>query len=210
MWKDLPEPWKLCFEEAWEAYCCGSIPIGAVVVDHIGNVISKGRNRVNEKEAPNGTVSWNKLAHAELNALLQVSEYEHQQIKDYTLYTTVEPCPLCFGALVMSKMRNLRYAARDRLAGATNLTNSFIRERQLSIQGPYPDLEVISIALNTDYTLRMRSSNPERILNPWMEDCPKGVLLGKRWYENDRLIRAKANGESISLLVDEVAAASFV
>jgi tRNA(adenine34) deaminase len=44
MWEDLSIPWKVSFEEAWEAYCSGSLPIGAVLVDSDHNIISRGRN----------------------------------------------------------------------------------------------------------------------------------------------------------------------
>jgi hypothetical protein len=46
MWSDLLKPWQACFELAWEAYCEDCIPIGAVVTDENGKILSRGRNRV--------------------------------------------------------------------------------------------------------------------------------------------------------------------
>jgi hypothetical protein len=49
VWEELSEPWRACAEEAWEAYRRGSLPIGAVVTDALGNVLSRGRNRIHER-----------------------------------------------------------------------------------------------------------------------------------------------------------------
>lgn len=89
----------------------GSVPIGAALADEDGNVIAQGRSMQFEKQGTHGQVVWSKLSHAELNALLQVSAHDHPNIRSYTLYTTMEPCPLCTGALVMSNVRNVCYAA---------------------------------------------------------------------------------------------------
>ena len=53
MWDRVAEPWKIAFSQGWEAFRKGSIPIGAVVTDEIGNVISMGRNRMYESGALN-------------------------------------------------------------------------------------------------------------------------------------------------------------
>jgi tRNA(adenine34) deaminase len=45
----------------------------------------------------------------------------HPNIKKYTLYTTMEPCPMCFGIMAMIGIRNMRYAAKDGFAGVTEL-----------------------------------------------------------------------------------------
>lgn len=114
MWTNLDKPWQVCFELGWKSFKKGSIPIGAVVVNENGEVISQGRSLQYENEGENGQVFRHKLSHDELNALLKVSEFNHPRIRNYILYTTTEPCPLCFGALVMANVRNLRYAARVR------------------------------------------------------------------------------------------------
>jgi len=45
-WDRLSLPWQACLEEAWSAYCASTIPIGAVVVDADGRILSRGRNRI--------------------------------------------------------------------------------------------------------------------------------------------------------------------
>ena len=99
-------------EEAWEAYRSGPLPIGAVVTDAHGNVLSRGRNRIHERSGPSGAVFDHKLAHAELNALLSLDHREYDP-HACVLWTTTEPCPLCVGAARMSEVSGLRYAARE-------------------------------------------------------------------------------------------------
>jgi len=72
MWENLSPPWQVALEMAWEAYCAGTIQIGAVIADVSGNVILHGRNRILEISAPENQACNNELAHAELNALLSV------------------------------------------------------------------------------------------------------------------------------------------
>ena len=205
LWANLPIYWQVCFEEAWEAYIHGSVPIGAAVVDNHGNIIGKGRNMVNEKHAPDGYICWNKLAHAELNCLLQISFHEHENIRSYSLYTTIEPCPLCFGALVMSNVRNLKYAARDRYAGGTVMSdsNGYIKSKPMKILGYDPNLEVASIALNVEYAIR-NWPFADKVIAAWSIDCLPGVQIGLKWLANGRLQTAKQKGESISVIINEV------
>lgn len=205
MWNELPEPWRAAFGQAWEAYCGGSIPIGAALADEHGNVIARGRSMQYEKEAPPGQIAWSKLSHAELNTLLQVSAHDHPNIRGCTLYTTVEPCPLCFGALVMSNVRSLCFAARDGWAGSTNLlhANAYIGSKPIRVSGPDERLEVLSVALNTEYFIRKFGAHSSAIIDVWEQDCPAGVRLGRQWYQGGRLIRAQALRTGISTILDQ-------
>lgn len=97
-WTSLAEPWQICLEEAWTAYCAGSLPIGAAVVDRAGWIVARGRNRIHEDEAEGGHLRGHRLAHAEMNALVAL-DYRAIDPRDCILYTTTEPCPLCTGAI---------------------------------------------------------------------------------------------------------------
>ena len=66
-----------------------------MIVDDHGTIISGGRSLLYENEGDSGEIFRHKLSHAEMNALLKVSEFDHPNIRKYTLYTTTEPCPLC-------------------------------------------------------------------------------------------------------------------
>src|SRR5258708_25047415 len=101
-WLDMPEPWRVCFDEAWSAYCAGSLPIGAAVVDADGRVVGRGRNRMFEDGAGASGLDLvgHRLAHAEMNALLRL-DHPHVDVRSCVLYTTLEPCALCVGAIRM-------------------------------------------------------------------------------------------------------------
>ena len=51
IWATLADPWRVCLEEAWTAYCAGSVPIGACITDATGSVLARGRNRIFEPPA---------------------------------------------------------------------------------------------------------------------------------------------------------------
>ncbi|WP_369125280.1 nucleoside deaminase [Alicyclobacillus fastidiosus] len=105
------------------------MPTGAVLVNENKAIVYRGRNRVNEIYAPEYQTCSNRLAHAEINVLLQVRQTDSDTVSSHVLHTTTEPCVLCFGAIVMSGVRSIRYAASDPVAGGTGLsksTNTFI------------------------------------------------------------------------------------
>lgn len=207
MWHELPEPWRVSFEQAWEAYRNGSIPIGAALADEHGDVIARGRSRQYEREAPKGQIAWSKLSHAELNTLLQVSAHDHPNIRGCTLYTTVEPCPLCFGAIVMSNVRNLCYAARDAWAGSTNLLHAsfYISGKHISVSGPVEKLEIVSTAINTEYFLRNSGAHNNAVIDAWRRDCPEGVRLGREWHETGWLAGMAKETADVEALFWEIA-----
>jgi tRNA(adenine34) deaminase len=71
MWSTLALPWQVCIEQAWQAYCAGSIPIGACVTGSDGRVLARGRNRIfDDVSDATPHLSMTRLAHAEVNALL--------------------------------------------------------------------------------------------------------------------------------------------
>lgn len=199
-WQTLDKPWQECFRLGWESFKKGSIPIGAVVIDEYGQVVAAGRNMQHEKVGGVGEITRHKLSHAELNALLKVSEFDHPNIRQYTLYSSTEPCPLCFGALVLSNVRSLKFAARDRFAGGTNLNaaNDYLRSKNTVVVGPFAELERYQITLHTVYELHTaheskRGCGADRILAAWKSDCPSAVEAGIRLY-NDGIVRQLAEG----------------
>ncbi|MFW6287943.1 MAG: nucleoside deaminase [bacterium] len=202
--------WMKCFEIAWEAYCNGSYPIGALVVNNEGDIISIGRSMQNEEINESQYIVGNKLSHAELNALIQIKQSEHPNINNYTLYTTMEPCPLCFGAFIMSWVRNLKFAARDRYAGATELNekSGYIKSKQSKIIGPHRLLERIQIAMQTDFILRrandMGKQKSNILIDAWRLDSPDGVKLGEELFETDKLQIWKKENYSFEEVYDKL------
>ena len=117
IWHRLSSPWQACVEEAWTAYCRGSLPIGSAITDSHGKILARGRNRIYEQSAEGNLLYGHRLAHAEMNALIRVAWHEIDA-RTCVLYTTTEPCPLCVGAVRMTRVGEVRYASRDGAAGS--------------------------------------------------------------------------------------------
>lgn len=118
----LTVPWLAALQQAWTAYVRGSYAIGAVIVDAGGQVIARGRNRLGEpRQAGGGMIGGHDLAHAEINALLNLTDTPKPAVYGWTVLTTVQPCPQCAGAIAMSGIRAVAYAAPDPWAGCTRL-----------------------------------------------------------------------------------------
>lgn len=95
---------------AAEAAAAGEIPVGCVIVRN-NEIVGRGRNT---READQNT-----LGHAELNAISQACQaLGSWRLDDCTLYVTLEPCPMCAGAIFNAKIPRLYYGARDPKAGA--------------------------------------------------------------------------------------------
>jgi tRNA(Arg) A34 adenosine deaminase TadA len=136
-WSALDEPWRVCFELAWEAYGAGTIPVGAALVDGAGAVVATGRNRVYEPAAPAPQIAHSLLAHAEVNALVGLDP--ERRYEDHTLYTSLEPCVLCVGATVMATVGRIRYAGADPYGGGQVGSNPHVERVPLRLDGPLDD-----------------------------------------------------------------------
>lgn len=98
-------------ELAKKAYEIGEIPIGAIVVDKDGNIIGKGYNRRESDNSP--------TAHAEILAIEAAAKHLGSwRLTDCTLYVTLEPCPMCAGAIINSRLKRVVYGAFDDKGGA--------------------------------------------------------------------------------------------
>jgi tRNA(adenine34) deaminase len=180
-WHELALPWQVAFSEAWNAFCNGAFPVGAAVVNSSGLIVASGRNTVRGSKPSDGSLHGNKLGHAEINALLRISEHQHTDYQHFTLYTTMEPCPLCFGALVMSKLRRCVYASRDSIAGCASLAQAtpYLEQRKLLFVGPDAHLEIFQVALLVAFMLLHRVDEAPKFAAAWTRHCPEGVELGK-------------------------------
>ncbi|MCL2545931.1 MAG: tRNA adenosine(34) deaminase TadA [Oscillospiraceae bacterium] len=95
---------------AKQAAALGEVPVGCVVV-HNGTVIGRGYNTRETKQSA--------IAHAEINAIMQACQtLGTWRLDDCTIYVTLEPCPMCAGAIFNAKIPRLIYGARDPKAGA--------------------------------------------------------------------------------------------
>jgi len=116
----------LALEEADRAATAGEVPIGAVVVLD-GRVVARGRNAPVAERDP--------TAHAEIVALRAAArELGNYRLPDVTLYSTVEPCAMCCGALVHARVARLVYGAADPKAGAVRSLFRLLEDTRLNHQ----------------------------------------------------------------------------
>jgi tRNA(adenine34) deaminase len=205
-WDSLSLPWQVCLEEAWLAYRAGCIPIGAVITAPDGEIICRGRNRINDPFVQDGFIHSNQLAHAELNALIVLPEGVHD-LHTCTLFTLVEPCPLCLGALYMAGVRLLHYAARDPWAGSVNLLGAtpYLSRKPVRASGPTnPDLEQIIIALQVVSGLQGVPAGMPRVLDTWRAVFPHYVAFGEQVFAAQILPQFRAKILPVSDLINHL------
>ena len=102
---------RAALAEAAQAYALGEVPIGAVLVDEAGEIVARGHTlRERDHDA---------TAHAEMIAIRAACErLGRWRLSGLTLYVTIEPCPMCAGAIVMSRVDRVVYGGTDYKAGA--------------------------------------------------------------------------------------------
>jgi tRNA(adenine34) deaminase len=202
MWEALSHPWQACVEEAWAAYCAGSFPIGAAITETSGNIITRGRNRIFESSAEDGQIHGHRLAHAEVNALLNL-DYNIDPTT-CTLYITTEPCPLCVGAICMAGVRTVKYAACDPTAGGKELLKAtpFLRSRKICMTGPAWDaFEAVLVALRVERRFRM-GKGKGIIVQALEAKVPTGARLGARLFETGQLWRMCETGVDAATMLN--------
>jgi len=100
------------------------VPIGAVIV-YKDKIIARGHNQVERLKDP--------TAHAEMLALTSATNYLNTKwLNDASLYVTIEPCSMCAGALVLSRLKNLYFGAEDPKAGACGSVVNIINHKKLN------------------------------------------------------------------------------
>lgn len=115
----------LAIEQAEQAAGLGEVPVGAVVADASGQVLGRAHNRRELDQDP--------LAHAELLALGQAARaLGSWRLVGTTLYVTLEPCPMCAGALVNARVERLVYGCEDPKAGAVRTLFALCEDPRLN------------------------------------------------------------------------------
>ena len=113
---------RQALELAKEAAENGEVPVGCVIVNAGGEVIGKGRNRRIEKN--------DATAHAEMEAIREASAaLGDWRLEGCTMYVTLEPCPMCAGAIIMSRVSTLVFGAREALTGSVGSVIDLFSEK---------------------------------------------------------------------------------
>ena len=97
-------------KEAVKAFENDEVPVGAIIV-HKGEIIGRAHNQIKTLKDP--------TAHAEIIAITQAANFlQNERLVDCVMYSTLEPCSMCAGAMVLSRIESLVYAAKDLLYAA--------------------------------------------------------------------------------------------
>ena len=111
-------------KEAKQAFAEDEVPVGAVVV-HQGRVIARGHNQIERLKDP--------TAHAEMLALTSATNFLGSKwLSGSSIYVTIEPCSMCAGALVLSRIKNLYFGARDPKTGACGSLINIVNHKKLN------------------------------------------------------------------------------
>lgn len=115
---------------AKRAYDCGEVPVGAVVVDGSGAIIGRGSNLREQDADP--------LSHAEILAIRQAAEVcKSWNLSDCTLVVTLEPCPMCAGAILQTHISSVVFGAWDSKLGACGSVWDILRDPHI---GSHPQV----------------------------------------------------------------------
>jgi tRNA(adenine34) deaminase len=116
---------RLALAEARATAPYGDVPVGALVLDPSGEVLGRGRNRREEDADP--------TAHAEVVALREAARrLRSWRLPGCTLVVTLEPCTMCAGATVLSRLQRVVFGAYDPKAGAVGSLWDVVRDRRLN------------------------------------------------------------------------------
>ena len=138
---------EIALNEAKKALAKGEIPVGAVIVkDNI--VIAKAHNTREE--------SQDALAHAEVNAIKKACEYlNNWRLENCDMYVTMEPCPMCCGAILQSRIKNVYFGAYSRDNGCMGTVLNLpkiLKNSSLTVYGGIMEDECTTLLTEFKYT----------------------------------------------------------
>ncbi|MCY9548070.1 nucleoside deaminase [Lysinibacillus xylanilyticus] len=152
---------ELALAEAEKALNENTYPVGAIIVNENGDIVAKGRNKVHPQQ--------DATAHAEIDAIRNAGKsIFNAKIKGekFTIYSTLEPCPMCTGGILFAKIKKVVWLLNDDLGfgGYKKIKEANIFERKLSeiqaIEEPYEDLKERQIELMNKW-----SKNPNNVIH---------------------------------------------
>lgn len=116
----------LALREAEKAHDAGEVPVGCVIVDN-GQVIGKSHNLRESLQDP--------TAHAEVLAITQAANHlKSWRLEGVTMYVTLEPCPMCAGAIILARVKRVVFGALDPKAGCTGSLMDLLSDTRFNHQ----------------------------------------------------------------------------
>nr|WP_255639041.1 nucleoside deaminase [Deinococcus betulae] len=173
----------------------GSYPIGAVVVDAGEQILARGRNRLGEARRVDGVIAGHDLAHAEINALLNLAATPRPACYSWTLLTTVQPCPQCAGAIAMSGLRAVAYVAPDPWAGCTRLLtdDEYVVKKGIRVERAPVGVSRLALQLTLQALLEEgRARGTSAVLDSFAAQDPEAEALAERVHQAGTLSALRA------------------
>lgn len=124
-------PMELALQLAREALNEGEVPVGCVIIDREGNLVGTGRNR---RES-----SRDATAHAEMEAIREAcTRLGDWRLNGCTMYVSLEPCPMCAGAIMNARIPKLVYGAKEKITGSCGSVLDLFCENYPNTTRVYP------------------------------------------------------------------------
>lgn len=200
-WQNLEAPWKEAFAQGWIAFCHGSVPIGSVICGPNGEVLSKARNHINERYFPN-----RKVAHAELIAVQSLDLQLHDDPHSYIIYACTEPCPMCFGAIVMGNIRTIRIAAKDAYAGSVEIAelSNYVKSKKMKIVFESGLLGAVQVTLQSYFEFKNNPQRAKPVLDKFRVEYNNSILLAKKLLDIQYFENAIESNVPFSSVFEEI------
>lgn len=195
---ELEPPMRQAVELAWDSFRAGSLGVGAVVTRH-GEVFATGRNRLAEREPGTDVLAGTSLAHAELNALAKVPW--RTKSDGLALWTTLQPCLQCLGAIRLSPVRKVHVLAPDPLFRGVERArhlNEFIgREWPDIVELSVDEWSVLSLLLQTHVAAFWQVEVPG-----WSDGLPAIAELARELVRSGELIDLATAATPLAVVAD--------
>jgi tRNA(adenine34) deaminase len=198
---NLKNEWRICYELALEAITAGSLGISAIITNSSGEIISKGRNQLYDTKDSCNNIKNTLVSHAELNAIAGIP-YEYYKDKSINLYTTVEPCPMCIGAVAMSSIRHIYIASKDAWAGSTRLlaNDLYLNKKKIIVEYETGLAEQLFFLLNIISQKYIIKNTDHPFLRTLQSQYPKYYQQAESLYNNEEFMEALLNSDCVKVL----------
>lgn len=196
----LDDPLAQAMELAWQSACAGSLGIGAVITRPDGTVVATGRNRLFETDPGDDHLAGTSLAHAETNALAKLRWGQYRD-DGLILWTTLQPCIQCLGAIRLSAIARVVVLAPDPLfrgvEGIRHVVPFLNRNWPTIDERPIDEWSVLALLLPSHAAAFWNAWAPG-----WQEAVPVISSLAARLAHDRTLLTAVERATPLSVLAE--------
>jgi tRNA(Arg) A34 adenosine deaminase TadA len=197
----LDAPMAVALDLAWQSFRAGSLGVGATIISG-DDVIATGRNRLFENDPGDDALAGTSLAHAETNALAKLRWGRHRD-EHVELWTTLQPCLQCLGAIRLSAVNVVHVLAPDPLFRGVervrHLNEFLARNWPTMIERPVDEWAVLSLLMPTHVATFWRAQVPG-----WDEALPDVARLAGALVASGEMVELAVNEPSIAAVAEKL------